>query len=186
MLKLVSNKDSVEIHTLQIENGVATIEPAFDGVQELLQGLTDKQQILNALSQFNSEYVWAVTYESDASFIVPSNDYSLSVVNIVPDAHKDAINQIAELYGCGSNNLSVKLQGEDGIYWGCHSWWKPEDYAQFSGAELRAQIVPSELQPSLEFLYERLMLDGDAQENWQSALDELGLSLVEADTVESA
>ena len=176
MLKLVSNKDGVEIHTLQIENGVATIEPKFDGIQELLQGLTDKQQILNALSQFNPEYVWAVTYESDASFIVPSNDYSLSVVNIVPDAHKDAINQIAELCGCGSNNLSVKLQGEDGIYWGCHSWWKPEDYALCSDPDLRAQIIPAELLPSLEFLYERLMLDGDAQENWQSMLDELNLT----------
>ena len=63
MLKLVSNKDGVEIHTLQIENGVATIEPAFEGIQELLQGLTDKQQILNVLSQFNPDYVWAVTYE---------------------------------------------------------------------------------------------------------------------------
>lgn len=63
MLKLVSNKDDVEIHTLQIENGVATIEPAFEGIQEMLQGLTDKQQILNALSQFNPDYVWAVTYE---------------------------------------------------------------------------------------------------------------------------
>ena len=104
--------------------------------------------------------------------------FNLSVVNIIPDAHKDAINQIAELYGCGSNNLSVKLQGEDGIYWGCHSWWEPEDYAVFSDADLIAQIVPSELQPSLEFLYERLMLDGDAQENWTTALAELGLSLV--------
>ena len=103
--------------------------------------------------------------------------YNLSVVNIVPDTHKDAINQIAELYGCGHNNLSVKLQGADGIYWGCHSWWKPEDYAQFSDADLRAQIVPTELQPALEFLYERLMLDGDAQSNWQAALDELGLTL---------
>ena len=177
MLKLVSNKDGVEIHTLQIENGVATIEPAFEGIQEMLSGLTDKQQILNALSQFNPEYVWAVTYESDASFIVPSNDYSLSVVNIVPDAHKDAVNQIAELYGCGANNLSVKLQGADGIYWGCHSWWKPEDYAVFSNDELRQQAVPTELQPSLEFLYERLVLDGDAQENWQAALDELSLTL---------
>lgn len=182
MLKLVSNKDGVEIHTLQIENGVATIEPAFEGIQEMLSGLTDKQQILNALSQFNPEYVWAVTYESDASFIVPSNDYSLSVVNIVPDAHKDAINQIAELYDCGENNLSVKLiDGSGAIYWGCHSWWKPEDYALFSDDELRAQVVPAELQPSLEFLYERLVLDGDAQENWQSALGELGLSLVEAE-----
>lgn len=104
--------------------------------------------------------------------------FNLSVVNIIPDAHKDAINQIAELYGCGPNNLSVKLQGEDGIYWGCHSWWKPEGYAVFSDAELRAQIVPSELSPSLEHLYERLMLDGDAQENWTAALALHGLSEV--------
>jgi hypothetical protein len=108
--------------------------------------------------------------------------FNLSVVNIVPDAQKDAINQIAEIYGCGPNNLSVKLQGEDGIYWGCHSFWKPEDYAQFSDAELRAQIVPTELLQSLEFLYERLMLDGDAQENWTAALDLHGLSEVLEET----
>lgn len=105
--------------------------------------------------------------------------YNLSVVNIVPDAHHDSINQIAELYGCGPNNMSVKLQGADGIYWGCHSFWKPEDYAQFSDADLRAQIIPAELAPSLEHLYERLVLDGDAQENWQAALIGLGLMLVE-------
>lgn len=102
--------------------------------------------------------------------------FNLSVVNIIPDAHRDSINQIAELYGCGPNNMSVKLQGPDGIYWGCHSFWKPEDYAQFSDPDLRAQIVPIELAPSLEFLYERLMLDGDAQENWQAALALNGLS----------
>lgn len=105
--------------------------------------------------------------------------FNLSVVNIIPDTHKDAVNQIAELYGCGPNNLSVKLQGKDGIYWGCHSWWKPEDYAIFSDDELRQQVVPTELQPSLEFLYERLMLDGDAQENWQAALALNGLSEVQ-------
>ena len=104
--------------------------------------------------------------------------YNLSVVNIVPDAHCDSINQIAELYGCGPNNMSVQLQGVDGIYWGCHSFWKPEDYAQFSDADLRAQIVPIELAPSLEFLYERLMLDGSAQENWQAALEDLNLTQV--------
>ncbi len=105
--------------------------------------------------------------------------FNLSVVNIIPDAHKDAINQIAEIYGCGENNLSVKLIDSNGaVYWGCHSWWKPEDYAVFSDAELRAQIVPSELQSSLEFLYERLMLDGDARENWQAALALNGLSEV--------
>ena len=108
--------------------------------------------------------------------------FNLSVVNIVPDAHKDDINQIAEIYDCGENNLSVKLVDSTGvIYWGCHSWWKPENYAMFSDDEMRAQIIPVELQPSLEFLYERLMLDGDAQENWRSALSELGLSLVEAE-----
>ncbi|MDN5621576.1 MAG: hypothetical protein L0G96_00465 [Acinetobacter sp.] len=105
--------------------------------------------------------------------------FNLSVVNIIPDAHKDAINQVAALYGCGENNLSVKLIDSNGaVYWGCHSWWKPEDYAVFSDADLRAQIVPSELQPSLEFLYERLMLDGDAQENWTAALALNGLSEV--------
>ena len=105
--------------------------------------------------------------------------FNLSVVNIVPDAHKVAVNRITELCGCGENNISVKLQGEDGIYWGCHSWWKPEDYALFSDEELRAQVVPPDLLPSLEYLYERLMLDGDAQENWQAALIGLGLMLVE-------
>ena len=108
--------------------------------------------------------------------------FNLSVVNIIPDAHKDAINQIAELYGCGPNNLSVKLQGADGIYWGCHSWWKPEDYAVFSDDELRQQVVPAELQPALEFLYERLMLDGDARENWTAALALNGLSEVLEET----
>ena len=105
--------------------------------------------------------------------------FNLSVVTIVPDAHKVNVDLIAEAYGCGPNNLSVKLQGEDGIYWGCHSWWKPEDYAVFSSDELRQQVVPTELQPSLELLYERLVLDGDSQENWQAALALNGLSVVQ-------
>lgn len=106
--------------------------------------------------------------------------FNLSVVNIIPDTHKDAINQIAALYDCGENNLSVKLVDSTGaIYWGCHSWWKPEDYAIFSDDELRQQVVPAELAPALEFLYERLVLDGNSQENWQAALSECGLSVVE-------
>ena len=105
--------------------------------------------------------------------------FNLSVVNIIPDVHRDAINQIAELYNCGSNNMSVQLQdGEGNIYWGCHAWWKPEDYATFTDADLRAKVVPSELAPALESLYERLVMDGDAQQNWQAALTELGLSVV--------
>ena len=105
--------------------------------------------------------------------------FNLSVVNIVPDAHKDAVNQIAEAYGCGANNLSVKLQDAEGnVFWGCHSWWKPEDYAMFSNDELRNQVLPDELKPSLEHLYERLMLDGSSQEHWQAALEDLNLTQV--------
>ena len=108
--------------------------------------------------------------------------FNLSVVNIIPDAHLVPVNQIAALYGCGENNISVKLIDSNGaIYWGCHSWWKPEDYALFSDPDLRAQIVPPELLPSLEFLYERLVLNGNAQENWQAALIALGLSIVETE-----
>lgn len=104
--------------------------------------------------------------------------FNLSVVNIISDAHRNAINAIAEAYGTGSNSMSVKLQDSEGvIYWGCHAWWTADDYATFSDDELRAQVVPPELLPSLEFLYERLVLDGDAQENWQAALSELNLSL---------
>ena len=80
MLKLVSNKGGVEIHTLQIENGVATIEPSFDGVQELLSGLTDKQQILNALSGFDSEYVWAVTYQDPLVPVLTRRQFRLALV----------------------------------------------------------------------------------------------------------
>ena len=106
--------------------------------------------------------------------------FNLSVVNIIPDVQLIAVNQIAAIYGCGENNISVKLvDSTGGIYWGCHSWWKPEDYALFSNEELRAQIIPAELLPSLEFLYECLVLDGDAQENWQAALALNGLSVVE-------
>ena len=104
---------------------------------------------------------------------------NLSVVNIVPDAHRVAVNAIAEGYGCGPDNLSVKLQKEDGsIYWGCHSWWDPDDYAQFTNPELRAVMVPVELQPALEHLYERVALDGDPMDNWNTALAELGLTIV--------
>ena len=80
MLKLVSNKDGVETHALQIENGVATIEPEFEGIQELLSGLTDKQQILNALSGFDSEYVWAATYETPSVPALTRRQFRLALV----------------------------------------------------------------------------------------------------------
>lgn len=107
MLKLVSNKDGVEIHALQIENGVTAIEPEFEGIQELLQGLTDKQQILNALSQFDPEYVWAVTYETPPvpaltrrqfRLALVTNGYSLSdIETLIAQIEDDMQRQIIQI-----------------------------------------------------------------------------------------
>lgn len=63
MLKLVSNRNGEEIHCLEISENGCTIKPEFEEVRKLLDGLTDKREILNALSQFSAEYVWAVTYQ---------------------------------------------------------------------------------------------------------------------------
>ena len=112
MLKLVSNKDGVEIHTLQIENGVATIEPEFEGIQELLQGLTDKQQILNALSQFNPDYVWAVTYEKPPLKPLTRRQFRLALVmNGFALADIEAlINQIED----GTQRQIALIEWQDG------------------------------------------------------------------------
>ena len=112
--------------------------------------------------------------------------YNLSVVNIVEDQYKDTINAIAEAYGCGPNNLSVKLQDAQGnIYWGCHSPWKPEHYAEFTDPDLRAEMIaqfPEEQQAicnaALAALYERLVMDGNPMQNFESSLNELGLTRV--------
>ena len=42
---------------------------------------------------------------------------------------------------------------------------------------IMAVWVSEALNTAFEFLCERLMLDGNSQENWQSALDELGLTV---------
>ena len=94
--------------------------------------------------------------------------YNLSVVNIVEDQYKDVINAIAEAYGCGPNNLSVKLQDVNGaIYWGCHS-------CEFIFNVEPPADIPNASE-ALAALYERVGPDGDANANWQAALAEKGL-----------
>lgn len=113
--------------------------------------------------------------------------YNLSVVNIITLAYRELIDALAEAYGCGPNNMSVPL-GKDGevTHYGCHSFWRIEDYAEFTDdAARKAKIaeLPPELQDAINAavaaLYERTVLNGDAQENWQAALQELGLTQVE-------
>ncbi|MEQ0924099.1 hypothetical protein ABLT40_09900, partial [Acinetobacter schindleri] len=94
-----------------IENGVATIEPAFEGIQELLQGLTDKQQILNALSGFNRDYVWAVTYETPPVPALTRRQFRLALVmNGFALADIEAlINQIED----GTQRQIIQIEWQD-------------------------------------------------------------------------
>lgn len=104
--------------------------------------------------------------------------FNLSVVNISSDVYANAINAVAEYYGCGANNLSVKLIDSGGnIFWGCHSFWNPDDYLFF-----KQNVPPDEFAYAIEAfqnLYERVVLGGDSSENWFSALNELGLTVVQ-------
>jgi len=53
--------------------------------------------------------------------------FSLSVVQLCPEIHRGAADAIAESYGYGPGNLSVRLTHTDtSTWWGCHAWWRPE------------------------------------------------------------
>lgn len=100
MLKLVSNKDGVEIHQLEITESSCTITPEFAGVCELVNQCNgDKRQILNALAQFNKNYVWAVTYETPPvpaltrrqfRLALVTNGYNLADIEAVINSIEDA------------------------------------------------------------------------------------------------
>lgn len=107
MLKLVSNRNGEEIHCLEISENGCTIKPEFEEVRKLLDGLTDKREILNALSQFSAEYVWAVTYETPPvpaltrrqfRLALVTNGYNLAdieaVINSIEDATQSQITLI--------------------------------------------------------------------------------------------
>ena len=102
--------------------------------------------------------------------------YTLSVVNIISDQYRDAINKIAKSYGTGDNAMSVKLVDKDNnVFWGCHSWWQPQDYDYFTKAP-PPETIPNASE-ALAALYERVVDGGLSHENWTAALDELGLSV---------
>ena len=81
MLKLVSNREGVEIHKLEITDSGCTITPAFTGVCELVnQCGGDKRKILNALAQFDKNNVWAVTYETPPVPALTRRQFRLALV----------------------------------------------------------------------------------------------------------
>lgn len=78
--------------------------------------------------------------------------YTLSVVQLCPDAYKAAANAIAEAYGYGTGNLSVELRdSSNNVWWGCHAWWLPSALAVVENppeevpgaAEVMAHVVTS-------------------------------------------
>lgn len=81
MLKLVSNRNGAEIHRLEVTQDGCTITPSMDGVVDLIKDLNcDKGKILNALSQFNPDYVWAVTYEKPPLKPLTRRQFRLALV----------------------------------------------------------------------------------------------------------
>lgn len=109
--------------------------------------------------------------------------YTLSVVQICPDAYRAAADAIAEAAGYGPGNLSVPLlDGEGAIWWGCHAWWTaaaleassappvdPETGEEVPGAaEVLAQVITSVRQPVIPSSEEALL-------HWNDTLAEHGL-----------
>ena len=81
MLKLVSNRNGAEIHQLEVTQDGCTITPNMDGVVDLIKDLNcDKGKTLNALSQFNPDYVWAVTYEKPPLKPLTRRQFRLALV----------------------------------------------------------------------------------------------------------
>ena len=113
MLKLVSNRNGAEIHQLEVTQDGCTITPNMDGVVDLIKDLNcDKGKILNALSQFNPDYVWAVTYEKPPLKPLTRRQFRLALVmNGFALADIEAlINQIED----GTQRQITLIEWQDG------------------------------------------------------------------------
>lgn len=113
------------------------------------------------------------------------SQYTLSVVQLCPDTHRDAANAIAEAAGYGPGNLSVELRHADGsTWWGCHAWWLPSALAtainppdEVPGtADILVHVITS-------VVYAEGLTDAElesvAPDHWAAALAANGLSVVE-------
>ena len=94
--------------------------------------------------------------------------YSLSVVLLIPAAHKDAINALAESLGWGPDNVAIPLS--DGSWFGCHTWATSEFMDYFASA-------PPEAAATIEALIVSTREGGSPAEHWAQALEENGLTV---------
>ena len=102
--------------------------------------------------------------------------YSISVVQLCPDAHRDTANAIAEAAGYGPGNLSVQLIHTDGsTWWGCHAWWMAEALE----AVTETDGIPGAVE-ALASVVTSVRDGGDPTQHWAEALEEHQLQLVPA------
>lgn len=115
------------------------------------------------------------------------SEYTLSVVQLVPDAYREQANAIAAAYRYGDGNLSVELRHADGsTWWGCHAWWIPEALdaamqppADVPGAaEVLARVVTSVMHTSG---MTPSGLEMAAVDHWRAALSANELSVPEVE-----
>jgi hypothetical protein len=98
--------------------------------------------------------------------------YTLSVVLLIPAAHKDAINALADQLGWGPDNLAIPLS--DATWFGCHTWATSGFMDHFASA-------PPEAAATIEALIVSTREGGSPAEHWAQALIENGLVVDAAD-----
>jgi hypothetical protein len=97
--------------------------------------------------------------------------YSISCVLLIPVAHHEAVNTLAEALGYGPNNLSVELVAVDGSAWfGGHTWC--------TQAFLDQLADPAHQNEDTAALIISALVDGEANDNWAQALAANGLTMV--------
>ena len=94
--------------------------------------------------------------------------YSLSIVLLIPDAHKQAINALAEAAGYGPDSLSVELRAADSsIWWGGHTMAMPEFLDVLAGA---AAENPEPLAALIMSVHDTELGESSELPHWQEAL----------------
>lgn len=98
--------------------------------------------------------------------------YQISCVLFIPSELQEAINDIADSLGYGPDNLSVALKKPDGAPWfGCHTWCAQSFLDQMAD--------PAHSGPAMSALIVSAIEGGSASENWNQALKDHDLTLVE-------
>lgn len=109
-----------------------------------------------------------------------------SVVMIVPSPHRAALNGLGQQMGYGPDTWNVPLSASGALpttHYGTHTWEQAGGQFRQLRLAVQAGITPPGLEPyaaALASLYVRAVEDSlDASSNWQAALTETGLEVIE-------